>query len=117
MSELKTGAISNQDERVALTMFAKAACAIQVEGTWTGTLSFEVSNSGAAFQAISATPVGSTTTVTSTTANGMWTVFGPMAVIQVIATAAMTGVASVTILSATIAGGRGGGGGGSTSPG
>lgn len=92
-----------------------ATVAIQVTGTWTGTLSFEGSVDAVNFQALNATATNGSSAVGSTTANGIWTV--PSAGLQVVrvrATAAMTGTASI-YLRGNPSGGAGSGGGGSGS--
>lgn len=49
--------------------------ALQVTGTWVGTISFEASLDGVTFVALRATPLGGGAAVTSTTANGAWSLF------------------------------------------
>ena len=47
---------------------------IQVTGTWTGTLTFEVSVDGTNFVTLGVTPTAGGAVVTTATANGAWTV-------------------------------------------
>lgn len=47
--------------------------AIQVTGTWTGTITFEGSIDGVTFSTVNMLPItGTQTAVTTTTANGIW---------------------------------------------
>lgn len=73
---------------------------VQVSGTWTGTLAFQASNDGGAtWYSIPAWPVAGGASVTSTTANGNWTLpacFGPY--IQVVSTAWTSGTAAVSMV-------------------
>lgn len=51
----------------------QASVAVQITGTFSGTVQFEVSmDGGTTWVSISGTPVASTTTATSATAPGMW---------------------------------------------
>jgi hypothetical protein len=76
----------------------KGGAGLQVAGTWTGTITFEVTVDGQNWAAISVTPSNSSTTVTTTTANGVWQVNLSGAVgIRMRASATMTGTALVTI--------------------
>lgn len=89
-----------------------ATVAIQITGTWTGTVTFEGSVDASTFQTLNATPTNSSTSVTTATANGLWTVASAgMQVVRVRATAVMTGTA-VVYLRGNPAGGAGSGGGG-----
>lgn len=55
------------------TLNGHAQAAVQVSGTWTGTLSFEGSIDGSTWTALSAVQVGSSNrNTTTTTANGLW---------------------------------------------
>ena len=52
---------------------SQASIAVQLTGTFSATVQFEVSmDGGVTYVSISGTPVASTTTVTSATAPGMW---------------------------------------------
>jgi len=71
---------------------------VQVTGTWTGTLQFELSADGATWVAAGAAAVATGTLATTTTANGLWRIeAGGMAGVRVTATAAITGTAVVTL--------------------
>ena len=50
-----------------------SSAGIQVTGTWAGTLVFEVSNDGANYAGISVIGIAATSTISSATANGIWT--------------------------------------------
>jgi hypothetical protein len=90
---------------------------VQVTGTWVGTLSFEGSLDGVNYVALSAQPSSSSTSVTTTAANGVWTVttagYGQ---VRVRFSAFTSGTAAVSLIAVTAkagpAGGGGGGGGG-----
>jgi hypothetical protein len=90
------------------------AFGVGVAGTWTGTLSFFGSIGNQPLVAINATPSNSTTAVTTTTANGAWTVnVAGYNVIYVVFTTYGSGVAQVTITPSNgITASSGGGGGG-----
>ena len=74
---------------------------LQVGGTWSGTLTFNVSLDGTTwFSVLSLNPIAGGTAVTSTTANGAWTATAfpaGMRFFQVVATAWTSGTANVTI--------------------
>lgn len=84
---------------VGLDTHTLGAAGVQVTGTWTGTLTFEGSVDGTTYVAMAATPVVGGSTVSTTTANGLWrcNVAGLQAM-QVRGSAAMTGTAVVTIV-------------------
>jgi hypothetical protein len=74
------------------------AFGIGIAGTWTGTISFFGSVGNQPLVAINATPSNSTTAVTTTTANGVWTVgVAGYNVIYVVFTTYGSGVAQVAI--------------------
>jgi len=81
---------------------------VQIAGTWTGTIAPQCSLDGTNWVAIQVKPVNADTPVTSMSANGIWT--GSIAgckQVRAVATASMTGTASVTMN--TIQGGGGSG--------
>lgn len=96
---------------IALTLFNTPAIstvftAIQVTGTWTGTLSFEASVDGFTFVAVPAAPVAGGATVTSTTANGTWVAnIQALQQIRVRGSAAMTGAAVILLQASTASSG------------
>lgn len=92
------GSIAANGQAVIAGCIGAGSAAVQVTGTWTGTISFKVSVDGVNFVAINALPPTSSSAVTTTTSNGVWTIqLGGYSQVQVIATAAWTGTAVVTI--------------------
>ncbi len=59
---------------VTLSLGGMGGAGIQIEGTFSGTLTFYGSVDGVTQHAVLASPVGSTTQVSTATAAGMWTV-------------------------------------------
>jgi len=104
----KTGSITTNGDIVFLSSPDTGNGSFQIEGTWTGTISFEATLSSTTWVALSVTPSNSTTTVTSTTANGTWTYSGAYNAVRMRATATITGTATVRLVSTWA--GRGGGG-------
>jgi CO dehydrogenase/acetyl-CoA synthase beta subunit len=86
-------------DRIALTrLMTFGGFAIQITGTWTGTITFEVTVDGVNWVAFNVTPAASGTDVSTTTANGCWSKQNNgYAGISAHATASMTGTAVVTI--------------------
>lgn len=84
--------------------------AIQVSGTWTGTITFQVSADGVTFVSLLSSNVTTGTPATSTTANGIFAAGKVGAVVRAFGTSIASGTAVVTI----VQGGGGGGGGGGT---
>ena len=71
---------------------------VQVTGTWTGTLTFELSADGVNWVTAGAAAVATGTLATTTTGNGLWRIeVGGMGGVRVTATAAITGTAVVTL--------------------
>jgi hypothetical protein len=110
-----SGACSTPGSFVKLDGKGNTSAGIQVSGTWTGTLTFLSSLDGIHWVTTSVLPASSATTVTTTTANGAWSMVAPGgAWVCVDATASMTGTANVQLfltlgLSAAAGGGSGGG--------
>src|ERR1035438_2815857 len=77
----------------------KGGATLTLSGTWTGTIQFEATgDGGATWVAVSVTPLNSTTTATSTTANGTWQVnTAGFTGLRMRASAAVTGSAFATI--------------------
>jgi hypothetical protein len=61
---------ADDDGRMSLAGFSGVA--VQLSGTWTGTVTFEVSIDGTTYTALNMTPPNSTAAVTTATANGQW---------------------------------------------
>src|SRR5882724_7244472 len=92
-SDRKTGNIVNNGDIVQFQALSATMGAIQVSGTFTGTISFECSIDGTNWTALSVTPVGGGAAVTSATAVGTWSFSGALAVVRTRASASMTGTA------------------------
>ena len=103
-ASVKQGTITANGQAVVAAQATAGTVGVQVTGTWTGTLTFQASLDGINFTTLGTTtngmvpwPAGGTG-VNSTTANGTWTgTFSGLVFFQVIATAAITGTATVTI--------------------
>lgn len=57
---------------LTLAMGGSGAVAVQIQGTFSGTISFEGSVDGSTFVALGLTPIGTTTPATSATTTGVW---------------------------------------------
>jgi len=67
------GSVTASNDAVYLTrLMTLGGVAIQVTGTWSGTLTFEVTVDGTNWAAFNVTPSNSGTDVSTTTANGAW---------------------------------------------
>lgn len=99
---------------VSLSVSGVGGVAVQVTGTFTGTLSFEGSIDGVNYVALGLLPIASTTAVTSTTTTGLWSGgVGGMAIVRVRMSAYTSGTATVSIQNAPTSSRSSGGGGGS----
>ena len=67
-----TQTLSANGAKVILGVSDLDSVAVQVTGTFTATLEFEVSLDGRTFVSLSMTPSSSTTTATNTTTTGVW---------------------------------------------
>lgn len=104
------GTIAAVTQVVTLGVTGQGAIGIQVEGTWVGTLQFECSVGGA-YSTMNVTPPNSATAVTSTTANGIWLASAAgIRLIQIRASAWVSGSARIRLQSAAASAGSGGGG-------
>lgn len=101
---------------LVLSVSGVGGVAVQVTGTFVGTLSFEGSIDGVNYVPLGLLPIASTSAVTSTTSTGLWSGgVGGMAVVRVRMSAYTSGTATVSIQNAPTssrATGGGGGGGG-----
>lgn len=102
---------------ISLPVSELGSVAVQILGTWAGTITFYVSIDGQTFSPILMTPAGSSTAVSSTTANGEWSAgVGGYAVFAVAFSSYGSGQALVNVQGSPGggggAGGSGGGGGG-----
>jgi hypothetical protein len=88
---------------------------VQVQGSWTGTITFEGSLDGATYTTLNCTPINGTTAVTTTTGNGIWScnVIG-INFAQARMSAFTAGTATVSFMSAYVSGGGGGASSGSS---
>jgi len=100
------GTITANGQAVEAGCASAVGLGIQVTGTWTGTLTFQGSVDGVTWTTFGTTTNGlnpwpGTTGVATTTANGMWTApaatIAGLVFVQVVATATITGTATVTI--------------------
>jgi hypothetical protein len=113
---VKNGSITTQDQTVGLLAFGHGAVAIQITGTWSGTIQFEASLDGSTYKSLSVSPTNAGAAVTSATGNNVWV--GQIAginYVRVRASAFASGTAVVTIQTVPLAGAGGsssGGGGG-----
>lgn len=101
---------------VTLNVSSNASLAVQITGTWVGTVTFEGSVDGVTYQTITVTPTNTTTGVTTTTANGVWTgSVGGLKSARARVSAYTSGTVVITLQSALAGGSSGGGGGGTAS--
>jgi hypothetical protein len=110
-----SGTLAAAADIVELAVLSTANGAVQLTGTWTGTIQFEATVDGSTWFAVSAAPVAGGAVVTSTPANGAWTIAAPLSQVRLRASAWTSGTATVSLLFTTAGGGGGGGGGGTTS--
>lgn len=106
-------AIAAVNQEVIAEVTNRGAVGVQVTGTWTGTLSFQISVDGNTWQTGNVSASNGTTAVTTATANGVWA--GSIAgfrFFKVKATAWTSGTAQVVLNSAPVSAGSAGGGGG-----
>lgn len=106
---------------LALSVTGQGAVAIQITGTWMGTVTFEGSVDGLTFQALTVFPTNSTTGATTTTGNGVWSAaVAGLTIVRARMSSYTSGTATVSMglasASARAAGGGGGGGGGGGAP-
>ena len=96
-----TGNITTNGDVVSLPYrhFANGGVGVQLAGTWTGTVTFEVTIDGTNFVAVPMSNVTTGATATTATANAILAgdVVG-ISAFRVRATAAMTGTLNVTIV-------------------
>lgn len=100
---------------VVVNVSGLAGVGIQLSGTFDGTVLFEGSVDGRTFGALTATPIGTSTSVTSAIAAGVWKAdCAALKAVQCRMSVFNSGAAVVSILAQTgsIAGGGGSGGGG-----
>lgn len=89
-------ACSNTLTCASFALATQTVVALDVQGTWTGTLTAEASSNGAPFRAVLLTNTADGTTTSGVTVNGTYTVANAgFTAIRLRATAAMTGTAIV----------------------
>lgn len=109
------GDLPSLNSCVVLPVQGMGTGSVQLTGTFTGTVSFTVSNNGTNYTAVNMTPPNSTTAVTSSTSTGLWS--GAVAgyrYFRACMTSYTSGAANA-VLSASLSGGGGGGGGSASS--
>ncbi len=90
--------LAGSGQALAVPCAATTTTAVQVTGTWVGTLQFEATVGGINWFSVNATPLPSGAAVTSTTANGAWQVnIGGLSQLRVRVSAYTSGTATVTI--------------------
>lgn len=67
-----TASPAAQNDACTLSLLGLSAAAIQITGTWAGTITFECSVDGTNFVAVNMTPAASATAASTATANGVW---------------------------------------------
>lgn len=92
-----TGNITANGQTVTLNVDGSGFAYLQISGTWTGTISFQVAADGVNYTAVRGSAVGTGVSSTSTTVNGQWRIAAGCGTVQAISTAAMTGTAVVTL--------------------
>lgn len=101
---------------VLLSVSGAGGVAVQVTGTFVGTLTFEGSIDGVNYVALGLLPIADTTAVTTTTTTGLWSGgVGGMAIVRVRMSAYTSGTATVSIQNAPTSSRSVGGGGGTIS--
>tara|TARA_Y100000310_G_C20676415_1_gene813336 strand:+ start:1390 stop:2766 length:1377 start_codon:yes stop_codon:yes gene_type:complete len=69
-----SGSFTTVEDEATLNIDGFGAVAIQITGTWVGVVTFEASVDESTFTAVDAWPASGSTSVTTTTANGVWTI-------------------------------------------
>ncbi len=60
------------EEVVELPVSGFGGCAIQITGTYTGTITFEGTGNGGTWAALRVCPIGTSVSATTTTSTGIW---------------------------------------------
>ena len=69
-----SGSFTTVEDVATLNIDGFGAVAIQITGTWVGVVTFEASVDESTFTAVDAWPASGSTSVTTTAANGVWTI-------------------------------------------
>lgn len=64
--------LGSAQEVVELSCASMGGCAVQVTGTFTGTITFEGTADGGTWAALRVCPIGTSVSATTTTAGGIW---------------------------------------------
>ncbi len=109
-----TGTLGAAQQAVTLSVASMGGVGIQIQGSFTGTITFEASVQGLDFQALLMTPTNSSTAVTTATAAGIWSGSAVgMTTFRARMSAFSVGKATVLLRAEQASpGGSGGGGGG-----
>src|SRR6185295_9863698 len=98
---------------IDLNVAGQGSLGVQITGTWVGTVTFQSSINGTTFVSLGVMPVNSTTSVSTTTGNGIWTVpVAGLTTVRVVFTAYTSGTATVIRRTTTAARNNSSGGGG-----
>lgn len=101
-----TGTIAASLQAVAITLNGKSGVALQITGTWVGTLQFQGTIDGANWVAISGVFAGTSTPGTAISANGIVRLTpSGLAQMRIIATAWTSGAATISIRASDATGG------------
>lgn len=98
---VSTGTIAAAQGELRLDTSNAGAAAVQLTGTWAGTIAFEGSVDGGTFVSLNMVPSNSATAATSATATGAWSAnIGGYRQVRARASAWTSGTATVTLSSA-----------------
>ena len=101
-----SGSITAISQNVALALNGKSGAAIQITGTWVGTLQFEGTLNGTDWVAVNGVFAGTSTPGTTITANGLVRLTpSGLAQLRIISTAWTSGTATITMRASDAAGG------------
>jgi len=107
------GRFNSANDEIVLIVAGYAGVAVQITGTWAGTIVFEGSVDGYNFVAIQLSGVASGAGVTSATANGVWAgATSGLRLVRARMSVFTSGIATVSLKASQAAGAGGGSGGG-----
>jgi len=105
----KQATLAAANDELIMPVDGGGGVAVQLTGTWAGTVTFSASVDGTNFDLIPATPIAGGATVTSATANGQWTAncagFSQFKLKRTVATSGTGPVATVGACNVGISGG------------
>ena len=103
-----SGSITANGQSVVLDLSGNSGASVDIRGTYTGTLQFEATTNGTNWQTVQAVPGGAAvggTPVTTTTAQGNWTVnVSGYQQLRIVSTAWTSGTANIALRSMLAAG-------------